>query len=120
RDWLNERAAESRGQRDTEQQELMAAWEAALADFREASAAMNEICDRHFAPWKEAWSQGSGVGSQDANAQPLAMNGQPTGIISTLRFGRFDFQVPTAAADEAEPQTYSLPAVLSYPQRPSL
>jgi S-DNA-T family DNA segregation ATPase FtsK/SpoIIIE len=111
RTWLNERGAESRGQRDGEQQDLTTAWQTALADFRDASSSMNEHCDQHFAPWQTAGGD---------NGSTAALNGKAADTISTLRFGRFHFQVPSLHDENAQPQAYSLPAVLSYPERPSL
>src|SRR5437870_2593240 len=115
--WLNERAVESHAQRKREQQELMNAWSAALSEFEQAAAAMNESCDRRFVPWDLIGSRGSGVGSREVAA---AVNGQPADMVSALRFGRFDFQIPAGEHEKEQREAYSLPAVLSYPQRPSL
>jgi hypothetical protein len=111
--WLNERATESDQERQREQHELMTEWSAAVAEFEEAAAAMNELCDGHFAPWNE-------VGMHESSDRPKPVNGQPTEMISALRFGRFDFQIPSDEHEKRAREPHTLPAVLSYPGRPSL
>src|SRR5262249_30246286 len=56
--------------------------------------------------------------SESTNGQPAAEN------VSTLCFGHFGFDIAADESDEdgadPEPRTYRLPAVLSYPECPSL
>ncbi len=111
--WLNERSAESDGQRRREQQDLVTAWSQAVSEFEQAAAAMNEVCDHRFLPWNEVSAEKPGQA-----AKPV--NGQPAEMISALRFGRFSFDMPAAEPNKTPHQPYSLPAVLSYPERPSL
>jgi S-DNA-T family DNA segregation ATPase FtsK/SpoIIIE len=116
--WLNERAAESDDERQREQEELITAWSQAVSEFEQAAAAMNEVCDHRFAPWNE-------IGDQKAGQAAKPVNGQPAEMVAALRFGRFSFampvaEMPTAEQSSGQHQPYTLPAVLSYPGRPSL
>ncbi|HMC11559.1 MAG TPA: FtsK/SpoIIIE domain-containing protein, partial [Pirellulaceae bacterium] len=123
---LAQRLVESRQQREHDQRELTAAWASALAEFQQAVAAMNGLCDQHFARWESidarSWkppgkgSRESAVGKREAEDA----NGQPAEIVSTLRFGHFGFQLPVDENAEGKPEAYELPAVLSYPECPSL
>jgi S-DNA-T family DNA segregation ATPase FtsK/SpoIIIE len=121
---LRAATAQSKAQRESDLANLAAEWTAALAEFEEAAAAMNAHCDRHFAPWTATdWTKwqppSSAVRSEVGNGQPA---GDPT---SNLSFGHFQFElsVPEDADDRSgndRPLTYRLPAVLSYPECPSL
>ncbi|MBW8884254.1 MAG: hypothetical protein JF612_05640, partial [Planctomycetia bacterium] len=44
--WLNDRGTESDQERQREQHELITAWSAAVSEFEQAAATMNELCDR--------------------------------------------------------------------------
>jgi hypothetical protein len=74
--------------------------------------------DQTLVSWKPPGkgSRESGVGKREAEDA----NGQPAEIVSTLRFGHFGFQLPVDENAEGEPEAYELPAVLSYPECPSL
>jgi len=111
--WLNERASESDQERRREQHELMTEWSAAVTEFEQAAGAMNELCDGRFAPWNDVEPRKPGEVAK-------AVNGQPADIISALRFGRFQFEIPADEHGKHPHETYTLPAVLSYPGRPSL
>ena len=125
-----------------ELRDLAAQWEASVAELDQAAAAMNEYCAAHCPPWESIdWEQwqpqphkpdapardtsststpavGDGQLSL-AGASGWSASGRPNADLAAIRFGRFDFQVPTSAA-EAPSGVEQLPAVLSYPQCPSL
>ena len=99
-------------QSEQEWNELAAAWSAGLAEFQAGVDQMNEFCDTHFPPWQ-----------QNGSAERPA----PNGSIPAIRFGRFDFNLNTlpgglpTSNDLAVSQTeFEIPAILSYPELPSL
>ncbi|MGI8978213.1 MAG: FtsK/SpoIIIE domain-containing protein [Pirellulaceae bacterium] len=91
---------------------LAAAWSAGLAEFQAGVDQLNEFCDAHFPPWR------------DNGALERV---PPAGNVPAIRFGRFGFYLqaipgglPTSP-DLAIPQeSLELPALLSYPECPSL
>jgi DNA segregation ATPase FtsK/SpoIIIE, S-DNA-T family len=107
-----------------ELRDLAAQWEASVTELDQAAAAMNEYCTAHCPAWDGIdWKQW-----RPATPAELADgNGQPSADLAAMRFGQFDFQVPSAGAasgDSQAPQApqpgFRLPAVLSYPECPSL
>lgn len=137
-DQLRRARTASREQLAREQGELSAAWSAGLAELDQSAASMNEYCAAHCPEWGsidwEKWqprfhkpdapareSSPSGAGRRAvddaslAGASGLSTNGQAPADLAAIRFGNFDFQLATQP-----PATFQLPAVLSYPQCPSL
>jgi len=99
---LRQQFAASRDLREREQAGLTADWNSALAEFQQAAAAMNELCQRQFPCWEsidgDAWKP---------QRSPEA--------VTSLQFGRYRFEI----AGEKE-VAFDLPTVLSHPARPSL
>jgi ABC-type multidrug transport system fused ATPase/permease subunit len=124
--------------------DLAAAWQAGIDELGQAAAAMNEYCAAHCPPWDsidwEKWRPQSnkpdapardtaaiststaGDGQLSlAGASGLSASKPLSADLAALRFGRFDFQVPSdGTATEVAGGVRQLPAVLSYPQCPSL
>ena len=104
--------AESEQKFEQDSRELATRSADGLREFEQVVADMQQFSQRHFPSWQEmigaAW-------------QPGAING----VASALRFGSFAF-APPASANGVEngkhaPQiTFEMPAVLSYPECPSL
>lgn len=99
-------------QSEQEWKQLAATWSAGLAVFQAGVDQMNEFCNAHFPPWQQ---------------NGLAERPSPHGSIPAIRFGRFDFKLNTLpgglpnSKDLAVPQAeFEIPALLSYPERPSL
>ena len=111
----------SRQQYEQEWTDLVTSWTAGLAEFQQVIGEMNQYCDRRFPQWDqidwESWPPGAAAGG----------NGNATGATPALRFGRFDLELgslegglPRDAELELPPERFELPAVLSYPECPSL
>lgn len=107
-----ERAAELQ-QFQQQWQDLKTRWQQGIAEFEKVLGQMNEYCDLHFPSWKTVVERTSHA----AHSPDLA----------ALRFGHYLFD-PTALAGEAAPSdefkipltACEFPAVLSYPEVPSL
>ncbi|HZL90435.1 MAG TPA: FtsK/SpoIIIE domain-containing protein [Pirellulaceae bacterium] len=104
-----------------ELRELAAQWQAGLDELSQAAADMNAYCAAQSPPWESIdWQRWRPA----AIAQPAPDNGQPSADPAAIRFGRFEFAVPAAGASAAlspsHREAFELPAVLSYPQCPSL
>lgn len=91
---------------------LAAAWAAGLAEFQAGIDQMNAFCNAHFPPWRM-----DGTLAKEP----------PASSIPAIRFGRFDFYMQTlpgglpTSPELAVPRTsFELPALLSYPDCPSL
>lgn len=105
-----DRLAANRQQFEREWNEMATAWSKGLADFRQASAEMNEFCQAQFPAWN--------------GAVPVD---QTAANVPALRFGRYEFdlrKLPTGQPQdvrlEKPGEAFELPAVLSYPECPSL
>ncbi len=99
-------------QSQREWSELAAQWSAGLAEFQAGVEQMNEFCDQHFPSWKQNGTH---------EKRTLA------GSIPAIRFGRFEFKLQTlsgglpTSSDLPVPQAeFEIPAILSYPECPSL
>jgi S-DNA-T family DNA segregation ATPase FtsK/SpoIIIE len=107
--------------------ELVSHWTEGLTEFRAVIDAMNEHSQLTFPDWQSfdaaTWQppvqQRSDATSSDCDSQ--------ASDVTAIPFGRYTFDlegVEGAAADEAELElprtTFHLPAVLSYPDQPSL
>jgi hypothetical protein len=114
----------SREQYEREWADLVTSWTAGLAEFQQVIGEMNQYCDNRFPHWDQiAWE------SWQPPAGPAAggSNGNAAGPTPALRFGRFDLELgslegglPQDAELELPPERFELPAVLSYPECPSL
>jgi hypothetical protein len=116
---ISELSASYRSQRVAGQQqferewnELVASWTAGLAEFQQVIGSMNEFCDDSFPPWDDVLCD---------SWQP------PAAGVPALRFGRFDLDLeslegglPQDGELELPPASFRLPAVLSFPDCPSL
>ena len=104
--------------------ELVQNWTAGLAEFREVIEQMNEAARAAAAAWSEF---------NAADWQPLARKAtgasgeEEPAEVTALPFGHYEFDlkaVEGATAEVAELElpeaTFQLPAVLSYPEQPSL
>lgn len=92
--------------------ELATKWSAGLAEFQAGVEQMNAFCDQHFPPWKQNGTH---------EKRTLA------GSIPAIRFGRFDFNLqslpgglPTSDELAVSKTQFEIPAILSYPECPSL
>ncbi|MCE9525876.1 MAG: AAA family ATPase, partial [Planctomycetales bacterium] len=99
-------------QAEREWSELAATWSTGLAEFQAGVEQMNEFCDHHFPPWQQN-------GTHEKRT--------PAGSIPAIRFGRFDFNLqalpgglPTSKDLLVPKAEFEIPAILSYPQCPSL
>jgi energy-coupling factor transporter ATP-binding protein EcfA2 len=108
------RRAANRAEFEREWNEMAAAWSQSLADFRTAAGEMNEFCVSHFPAWNGEVKT------------PAESNGEASNV-AALRFGRYEFDLakrPAGLPDdqrlEAPAGPFELPAVLSYPECPSL
>ena len=140
-DAFRARRAANRQQFEREWNALVTQWDAGVAEFQQVIGAMNQFCNRHFPPWDEVdwerWQPRSlaapRLGRSDENptnenaADNGEENGEPVGSLSAVRFGRFDFNMetlegglPSGAELAIPPAQFVLPAVLSYPECPSL
>ncbi|HEX5105601.1 MAG TPA: FtsK/SpoIIIE domain-containing protein, partial [Pirellulaceae bacterium] len=115
----------SREQYQREWTDLVTSWTAGLAEFQEVIGAMNDYCDSRFPDWDEIAGDSSQLGTRSANSSPR--NGDSAVSVPALRFGRFDLELgslegglPQDAELELPPARFQLPAVLSYPECPSL
>lgn len=97
-------------------QELTQRWQQGLARFEQVLGEMNAYCDARFPNW-EAIIAGEAV---PASARPAS-------DLAALRFGRFTFDpaalpggVPNNEEFKLPPSACEFPAVISYPQVPSL
>jgi ABC-type multidrug transport system fused ATPase/permease subunit len=110
-----ERAAEM----ESSQQEwrgLTERWQQGLAKFEQVLGEMNAYCDARFPPWEAVIA-----------GQSTAASAQPASDLAALRFGRFTFDpaalpggVPNNEEFKLPPSACEFPAVISYPQVPSL
>lgn len=122
------KVAANRERYEQQCRELASVWSAGLAEFERVLSEMNGYCDARFPAWDDIDPQSwrPGLPSPSSNGSPES--GRPVnGELAALRFGRFEFQLTEPSADTsfgAEPKpataSFELPAVLSYPERPSL
>lgn len=117
--------AEHRQQFEAEMQALLDAWTQGLAEIEQAIDGMTTFAQLHFPRWEsidwQTWEPtlpAPAVGDGEADDGPI-------GYLPALCFGRYDFELD--AASETLPPTlelprsrFELPAVLSYPESPSL
>ena len=96
-------------------EEFSAAWSQAMAQFKDAIGEMNAFCEAQF----PAWNVGRGTAPSHSASQ--------SGDIPALRLGRYAFDlarveggVPNDARLERAAGPFEIPAVLSYPDCPSL
>lgn len=129
-----DRLAANREQFEREWNELSLAWSQGLAEFRQATAAMNEYCEAHFPMWEgePSWEGEAPAEPGSAGASPSQVGASPSQTngaanVAALRFGRFEFDLsklpsglPQDERLEAPQGAFNLPAVLSYPDQPSL
>jgi ABC-type multidrug transport system fused ATPase/permease subunit len=112
-DALRQNIAAVRQEIGCQRSAAVARWQAGLGQFRDAVAAMNAYCDDVSSPW-------------DQVADELASTGaRPAEDVAALRIGRLalDLHSLSAGKDVAaagSAVTVELPAVLSYPECPSL
>ncbi len=99
-------------------QDLSTRWQQGLAEFEKVLGEMNAYCDAHFPSWKTIVAQ---VSTQESKGAAVS------GDLTALRFGHFLFD-PTVLVGETTPSdefkipltACEFPAVLSYPEVPSL
>jgi hypothetical protein len=107
-----DRLIANREQFQREWHEMHAAWSQGLAEFRQASAEMNAYCQAQYPAW---------------NGVVPAESGQSAANVPALRFGQYEFdlrKLPTGQPQDERLEkidsAFELPAVLSYPESPSL
>jgi DNA segregation ATPase FtsK/SpoIIIE-like protein len=135
----------SREEHEREWADLVTSWTAGLAEFQQVIGEMNQYCDARFPQWDQiewqSWQPartaagGNGGSPLTPNPSPARGEGEgaagegegPAGETPALRFGRFDLALgslegglPQDAELELPPERFELPAVLSYPECPSL
>ncbi|QDU26850.1 FtsK-like domain-containing protein [Anatilimnocola aggregata] len=100
-------------------QDLAARWKQGLAHFEQVLGEMNEYCDDRFPSWDKLIA--------DEKFQATATTAQPGSDLAALRFGRYTFDpaalpggVPNSEEFKLPPSACEFPAVISYPQVPSL
>ncbi len=106
-------------QLDTQWQDLLTRWRHGLAQFEQVLGEMNDYCDARFPSWRT-------LAARDPSILKAAAN-NVSADLAALRFGHYLFD-PAALAGEATgsdefqlPLTAcEFPAVLSYPEVPSL
>lgn len=113
--------------------ELVTSWSAGLAEFELEVGEMNQFCADHFPAWKEVnwetWQPRLPAGSISSLADlgPSAGGTPASASLDALQFGHYEFNLgqvagglPQDDALEMPKVSFELPAVLSYPQCPSL
>ena len=103
--------AAARDQSEHQRRELSREWTEAVADLEAAIGEMNRYCRDHCRPWQEVETTAG-----EHLPTPRETGGPANGPadLAAIRFGQFDFQLPDGSA------RLQLPAVLSYPDCPSL
>jgi energy-coupling factor transporter ATP-binding protein EcfA2 len=114
--------AQLSAQRELMQRETTALeqqWSREWSEFQTAIDRMNGYCDRYFPVWEQL--QGNTVSTYH---MPTAENGHANLYPVALRFGRYEFDCrqghEQAQTTLSEADSLELPAVLSYPESPSL
>jgi len=100
-------------------QGLATRWKQGLARFEEVLGEMNAYCDERFPAWETLIA--------DETFQQTATTAKPGIDLAALRFGRYTFDpaalpggVPNSEEFKLPPSACEFPAVISYPQVPSL
>jgi hypothetical protein len=117
---------------EKEWNQLAKDWQRGLAESQAAITEMNAFCEATFPAWQavdwSTWRPGQAASDAAAANGDGQSPGEPPASesLAALQFGQFQFEVETPAAAQSEPgqavstTTFPLPAVLAYPDCPSL
>ena len=118
---------------ERESKRLRTTWSQGLAEFEAELGSMNRFCQALFPSWSdidpESWKPQAFFSAAPHNGETASGDSEqiPAGSLPALRFGHFDFDLQTLEGGlpkspdlETPKAPFELPALLSFPQRPSL